>query len=328
MYLLGVSSSQVSRQFSKPNPPVINSTKTINERTVSISWAEGVPVPNNYPVTSVVVEVSPPVRNFSIFDNSNPVVVNGDFLTSTSYKFRLRAVNIHGNSDLSLETEPVNPTRDFGGGLGTQNNPAPSGLAFAQARPSAPSGYYWIKSASMGSPIQMYVDMVEEGGGYDFYPITNGIAASYSTDSHSGTSLGLDLVYPRSQAHWRAMYNYITNVVGGSVATYLQTTGKVFASVRTVAAGAYPAAPNLNGNYTPYAMKSGSVPDWRVPDGGRWWLKDSAFGEPNGDYYANGFLGLYAASYTIDSNGLLSGFNDAAAYSTGTSYLVSTNAKQ
>ena len=33
------------------------------------------------------------------------------------------------------------------------------------------SGQYWIQSHSMPSPLQMYVDATEDGGGYDFYPI-------------------------------------------------------------------------------------------------------------------------------------------------------------
>jgi hypothetical protein len=106
--------------------------------------------------------------------------------------------------------------------------------------------------------------------------------------------------------------------------------GKIFATTSTVAAGAYPSY--MNGNYTTYAMRNPNYyasgpPDWKVPDGGRWWLRDSTFGEPNGDQYAYGFLGLYAAGYGLSSDGSLTGFNDGGTYPTGTSYLVSTNLK-
>ena len=47
------------------------------------------------------------------------------------------------------------------------------------------------------------------------------------------------------------------------------------------------------GNYVGCAMKRGSCPDWRVADGGDWWLRDSPFGEPNGDYHANCWLQQY-----------------------------------
>ena len=256
-------------------------------------------------------------------------MVTGDFQSLTAYKFTLRAVNIHGTGDKSLESEPILPVSRGSGNLGSAGNPAISGYALAQANPTAPSGLYWIKSGSMPSALQMYVDMSQEGGGYDFYPISNGIAASYSTDSHSGTPLGLDLVYPRSQAHWRATYNYINAQLGGAFSSYLQIAGKVTAPSKSggVPTGSYPGGNNMNGNYTGYIMRSGSVPDFRVPDSGRWWLRDTTFGEPNGDLSPNGFLGLYAAGYAINSDGSLTGFNDGGAYSTGTSYIVSTNAK-
>ena len=317
MYLLGVSSSQVSRQFSRPNPPVINSVSRINDNTVSISWSEGVPVPNNFPVTSVVVECYPVVRNLTIFQTGNPVVVTGDFQSLTAYKFTLRAVNIHGTGDKSLESEPILPVFRVTGGIGSSaGNPATSGYALAQANPTAPSGLYWIKSASMPSALQMYVDMSQEGGGYDFYPITNGTNVSYVTDNNSGKPLGLDIIYPRSSAHWTAIYNYVNSQLGGNFSAYLQTVGSVYRTATSVGGG----------NYTGYIMRSGSVPDWRVPDGGRWWLRDSTFSEPNGDYTFNGYLGLYGAGYSLNSNAP-SGWNDGGTYSTGTSYIVSTNAK-
>ena len=69
--------------------------------------------------------------------------------------------------------------------------------------------------------------------------------------------------------------------------------------------------------------------DWRTGDGGRWWLRNSTFGEPNGDYAARAWLGLVAGGYSmVGYSGGDIGFNDGtASYLTGTSYLVSTNAK-
>jgi hypothetical protein len=195
----------------------------------------------------------------------------------------------------------------------SSGNPAPSGYWLAQNQGGA-SGFYWIKSTSMPTALQMYVDMTAEGGGYDYYPISGGISFNDASVAHSGTPLGLDLIYPRSQAHFQSVYNYISSQLGGNYSAYLQVPGKVY---RTTGGG----------SYTGYIMRSGSVPDWRVPDGGRWWLRDSTFSEPNGDYTSNGFLGLYAAGYSINSDGSLTGFNDGGSYSTGGNYLVSTNAK-
>jgi hypothetical protein len=63
--------------------------------------------------------------------------------------------------------------------------------------------------------------------------------------------------------------------------------------------------------------------DWKVPDGGRWWLRDLYYSEPNGDYSYDGFLGFSGVS--PDGSNLT--YNDGGTYYTGTSYLVSTNAK-
>jgi hypothetical protein len=211
---------------------------------------------------------------------------------------------------------------------------ARSGLDIKRLFPAKSSGYYWIQNDRMPNPLQMYVNLDSDcdGGGYDFYAITNGTSVGTTTAIHSGLVLGLDLIYPRSQGHWRAIYRFANNVLG-DLAGYCQTCYAVSAAVSTVPAGAYPTAPSLNGNYTSYIMRNPKyygtgAPDWRVADGGRWWLRDTTFGEPNGDYNPNAFLGLHAVGYSLGSDGVLSGFNDGyGSYVTGPKYLVSTNLK-
>ena len=65
----------------------------------------------------------------------------------------------------------------------------------------------------------------------------------------------------------------------------------------------------------------------QVKDLGRWWLRDTTFSEPNGDYTAYGLFGGYsqpAVNYTLSDLQ----FNDITAnYGTGNYYLVSTNLK-
>jgi hypothetical protein len=210
---------------------------------------------------------------------------------------------------------------------------AKSGLDIKRLFPAKSSGYYWIQNDRMPNPLQMYVNLDSDcdGGGYDFYPITAGTAVSSTTEIHSGLVLGLDLIYPRSQGHWKAIYRFANNVLG-DLAGYCQTCYAVSASVSTVAAGSYSTPPSLNGNYTTYIMRNPKyygtgAPDWKVADGGRWWLRDTTFSEPNGDYNPNVLLGLHAAGYSLSSDGTF-GFNDAyVGYSTGTKYLVSTNLK-
>ena len=216
---------------------------------------------------------------------------------------------------------------------GGPSNPATSGVNLLANRPGIPSGFYWIKSASMPNALLMYVDTTTEGGGYDYYQISNGTATSYYNAPNSAKTLGLDLVYARSQAHYASIYNFCVNVLGVSASSYNTTCNGVYTPQRTVGTGNYPGgscdttyscqSTQLNGNYTAYAMRSGSVPDWRVPDGGRWWIRDSATGEPNGDHCCNGFL----SSSGPASDGSIAGFNDGGASSTGTTYIASTNAK-
>jgi hypothetical protein len=121
------------------------------------------------------------------------------------------------------------------------------------------------------------------------------------------------------------------------LAGYCQTCYAVSASVSTVAVGAYPAPPSLNGNYTTYIMRNPKyygtgAPDWKVADVGRWWLRDTVFSEPNGDYTPNSFLWINAWTYSFPEPYVLAdvGFNDypvSGGYATGNYYLVSTNLK-
>ena len=206
----------------------------------------------------------------------------------------------------------------------TSSNPATSGYAIYSANPWLPNGYYWIKSAAMPNALQMYVDI--KNGGYDFYTITGGTSVNYITQTHSGIALGLELMIPRSQDHWRAIYNFVHTTLASNYETWM-----VALPIYKTASG---------GNYTGYAMfdprygNSGSTagsyngaPDWRCKDGGLWYLRDIPHGEPNGDSIANAFLGLYpTGTGTYLRPYGAQGFNDGSdIYFTGASYIVSTN---
>jgi hypothetical protein len=202
----------------------------------------------------------------------------------------------------------------------TINNPAPSGFYLAQNYPSYASGWYYIQSYNMPNPLLMYVDMTEEGGGYDFYKIeNNGINVNNTTMENSGTALGLDLVYPRSKYHWRAMSNFVRSTLGKSGAEYNKFFTTTYSITGTVA--------NHTGVYIRdhryYGSGSGS--HW-VRDGGRFWLRDTAYTEPNGDFTQGCLYAMFSFPETYSLTDLT--FNDATGGGyTGTSYLVSTNAK-
>lgn len=239
----------------------------------------------------------------------------------------------------------------------SQDNPARSGMDLARQYPNKPSGYYWIQSEKMPNPLQMYVDMTEEGGGYDFYPIQNGTSvwtvfgdvAGANSPHNDGIELGLDIWYPRSAQHWRAAVNFVSDVLGETGTNfqrYFRTAGPVYRDDSTDSGA------GDGGNYTSEIMRNPiyygtGVGSWKVPDGGRWWLRDTTFGEPNGDYLNYGFLAITAnrvvyntgalgsaggTVYAISENYNLEDirFNDIANgfhHETGGYYLVSTNLK-
>lgn len=214
----------------------------------------------------------------------------------------------------------------------TAQNAAVSGLQLHIDYPSKTSGWYWIKSPTMPNALQMYVDMTEDGGGYDFYPITAGPSVNYATTvSNGGTPLGLDLVYPRSKYHWRAMSNAVLQTIsagkngGGAYNDFFLTTYGVY---RNTTAG------NGSANYNGKTMRSAeyggttNAADWRVKDGGMWWIRDATYSEPNGDYTSDGLLGLGSLPNPYSLTDLT--FNDGYCcyYATGNYYLVSTNTKK
>gem|GEM_PF-4392108 len=171
------------------------------------------------------------------------------------------------------------------------------------------SDYYYIdvdRYSGPLAPIIVWCDMETEGGGYTYYPVESGIQTYRSTDNNTCKQLGMDIVYPRSKAQW----TYMLNRYGSS---YFSTIPGV-------------TKPSDGGNYTGCAMRNpayygSGCSDWRVPDGGRWWLRDTPYSEPNGDYYANCWLSMY----NWDPNDIR--FNDGnCSYST-TKYICSTNDK-
>jgi hypothetical protein len=231
----------------------------------------------------------------------------------------------------------------------TQARAATSGTALvatnAQYGLGLTTGFYWIRTPAMVSAnfaaIQMLVDFTYEGGGYDFFFVNGwGINTANIRDTNvainsSGTPIpGLQLCAPRSPQWWTAACKAVLNYrPGGAPAEYFNSTYGVWGI-------------NSGGNYstsagdgTPFRdarfYGSGrSTGTHRSIDNGRWWIRNSGFSEPNGDYTGGqtyggyGFPGAYLGISPNDYNGQDIGFNDGTSgYPLGGYYLLSTNAK-
>jgi autotransporter-associated beta strand protein len=329
--------SQLS--FTTLTPPSLTSTTTPTSVTASSASSGGnISSANGFTMQTrgVVWSTSP-----------NPTIALSTKTVETSSAIGSFTANLTGLTGLTIYYVRSYATNSSGTDYGPEitfttpyapdgsnsTNAAVSGAQLRADYPSLSSGWYWIKSAIMPNAIEMYVDMVEDGGGYDFHFITAGPAVSTVTATNGGTGLGLDLVMPRSKNHWKAMSNAVlagiargtTKVGSGTYASFFQTAYGVY---RENSAG------NGGGNYVGKTMRHSSyggstnAADWRVKDGGRWWLRDdNTYGEPNGDYGLNGLLGGGGLPnpYTLTNIE----FNDLTSnYSTGLFYLVSTNTKQ
>jgi hypothetical protein len=207
------------------------------------------------------------------------------------------------------------------------------------------TGFYWIQTQAMKNAnfpaIQMLVDFTQEGGGYDFFFVNGwGINTANIRDTNvainsSGQAIpGLQLCAPRSPQWWVAAANAVRLYrPGGAAADYFASTYGVWGV-------------NSGGNYstsagdgTPFRDSrfygSGrSTSTHRSIDNGRWWLRNSGFSEPNGDYTAGqtyggyGFPGVYLGQSEAAYSGQDIGFNDGTSgYPLGGYYLISTNAK-
>ncbi len=90
--------------------------------------------------------------------------------------------------------------------------------------------------------------------------------------SHISTSLdnaqtyGYFITPYRSKAHYADLIR-----VYGANSNYFATASGVF-------------MPYGGGDYRGYPMNSRNMPNWKALDDGPWWIRDSTFGEPSGDY--------------------------------------------
>ena len=125
------------------------------------------------------------VTGGGIFETGTSVSISATANSSYAFKEWTGGTGCSGASTHSITiTADVTCTASFIIPDGSTSELAQtSGLAIKTAYPSSVSGNYWIKSSSMPSAVQMYVDMTGDGGGWTRI-------ASESTADASGWSNG------------------------------------------------------------------------------------------------------------------------------------------
>ena len=140
--------------------------------------------------------------------------------------------------------------------------------------------------------------------------VTKGKRVAKSTQANSCPS-GYKIWSPRNKNDWTLVYN----ALGKNIKNYPKAPHLIVDVTR----GA-----NGCGGCQKYAMKSGvsKQSSWRTKDGSDWWLRDSKYNEPNGDYHANCYLQVY------DVNPSNVRFNDGKCGHSSDTYLCQPNKKR
>ena len=137
-----------------------------------------------------------------------------------------------------------------------------------------------IVQCASGSPKDCKVENLKVTGysAGGVVRVTKGKKVTKSTQANSCPS-GWKIWSPRNKNDWTLVYN----ALGKNIKNYPRKPHLIVDVTR----GA-----NGCGGCTKYAMKSGvsQQSSWKTTDGSDWWLRDSKYGEPNGDYHANCYL--------------------------------------
>jgi hypothetical protein len=141
---------------------------------------------------------------------------------------------------------------------------ARSWLDIKAADGNAVSGSYTIKPSN--TVVDVYCDMTTDGGGYDFYEVSAGLNTCAKTNPNSCPD-GMDIWVARTKNHWESALSFAADT------SYLSITG-----ISKPSGGC--------GGCTSYAMNSGVSEQsaWEAIDGGSWWIRNTTYIEPSGDY--------------------------------------------
>jgi len=172
------------------------------------------------------------------------------------------------------------------------------------------SGEYFITITERGNratgksrQLQVWCDMETDGGGYTTYPIQKGLRSYRYTDDDSCAALGLQMVVPRTAEHFQAMVRlYGTQFFGVVPGIY----GKQATSF----------------SHASMSYQDSAVFDkWVAVDGGSWFLRDTPFKQPSGDYTPGCWLAMYGWTYGDYR------FDDVNCSASSDTYICSTNDK-
>ena len=137
-------------------------------------------------------------------------------------------------------------------------------------------------SCAPGSPSDCKVTTVSVSGysAGNVVRVTNGLRVSKSTQPNSCPS-GWKIWSPRNKNDWTLVYN----ALGKNFANYPNNPHLIVDVTR---------GQNGCGGCKNYAMNSGVTQQssWHTSDGSAWWLRDSVYSQPSGDYQANCYLAI------------------------------------
>lgn len=131
-----------------------------------------------------------------------------------------------------------------------------------------------------GSPSDCRLTIINQSGysAKDLIRVYNGRKVQRSTDKHSCPA-DYKIWSPRSKADWTIVYN----AMGQDKGNYPRHPHLIIDVTRPA---------DKCGGCTNYAMNSRTPGQrsWRTTDGSPWWLRESLYTEPNGDYKANCYM--------------------------------------
>jgi hypothetical protein len=179
-------------------------------------------------------------------------------------------------------------------------------LHFMRYNPGAENGNIHITTPKK-TKLEVYCDFQTDGGGYTFMKVYNGRRTRRHTDRDTCKDYGLQMMVPRTKKH----FEFAISKFGSHYFSVVPGITR-HSSVRK----------SYVGTAMRWSQGRGSLArDWKAIDGGSWWLRDTPFGEPNGDYSANCWLRMYGFTFGDFRS------NDAGCRYSTNDYICSTNDK-